>query len=68
MRTQTTSIPDLLEREPELEALKEAVARTREGAGRALLIEAPAGVGKTRLVASVRALARDTLSAPGPTG
>ena len=54
-----TSIPDLLERERELEALREAVARTREGAGSAVLIEAQAGVGKSRLMASARALARD---------
>ena len=59
MRTQTTSIPDLLERERELETLGEAVARTREGAGGALLIEAPAGVGKSRLMGSARMLARD---------
>ena len=58
--SQTTSIPDLLEREPELEALTAAVAGAREGAGRSLLIEAPAGVGKSRLLASARALARDT--------
>ena len=54
-----TSIPDLLERERELEALREAVARTCEGAGSAVLIEARAGVGKSRLMASARALARD---------
>jgi DNA-binding CsgD family transcriptional regulator len=59
MRRQTTSIPELLEREPELEALSEAVARTREGAGRCVLIEAPAGVGKSRLLARVHRLARD---------
>ena len=59
MRTQPTSIPDLLERERELNALGDAVARTREGVGSALLIEAPAGVGKSRLVASARALARE---------
>jgi Rad3-related DNA helicase len=59
MRTQTSPNPDLLEREPELEALAGAVARTHEGAGRCLVIEAPAGVGKSRLVAGARALARD---------
>lgn len=59
MGSQTTSIPTLLERERELEALGEAVARTREGAGGALLIEAPAGVGKSRLVASARVLGRE---------
>jgi AAA ATPase-like protein len=51
--------PHLLEREPELEALAEAVARTGEGAGRALLMEAPAGLGKSRLLASTAALAEE---------
>ena len=59
MGSQTTSIPTLLERERELEALGAAVARTREGGGGALLIEAPAGVGKSRLVASARVLGRE---------
>jgi ATP/maltotriose-dependent transcriptional regulator MalT len=59
MRSQPTSIPDLLERDFELEVLTEAVARTRDRTGRGLLIEAPAGVGKSRLVAGARALARD---------
>jgi DNA-binding CsgD family transcriptional regulator len=59
MRSKTTSIPHLLEREPELEALGNALARTREGAGGCLLIEGPAGVGKSRLLASARALAAD---------
>src|ERR1700755_2655408 len=54
----TTSIPELLERELELEALAGAVARARAGAGRCVVIEAPAGVGKSRLVAGVRRLAR----------
>jgi hypothetical protein len=43
MRRQTTSIPHLLERERELEALGDAVARTREGAGSCFVIEGPAG-------------------------
>jgi DNA-binding CsgD family transcriptional regulator len=59
MRSETTSIPHLLEREPELEALGAAVERTREGGGCCLVIEGPAGVGKSRLVASGRALAQE---------
>jgi DNA-binding CsgD family transcriptional regulator len=59
MRSKTTSIPHLLEREPELEALGGALARTREGAGGCVLIEGPPGVGKSRLLASARALAAD---------
>ena len=59
MRSQTTSIPHLLEREPELDALRRAVERAHEGAGGCVLIEGPAGVGKSRLMASGRALARE---------
>ena len=59
MRSQRTSTPNLLEREPELEALGAAVARAGEGTGGCLLIEGPAGVGKSRLMASGRALAQD---------
>jgi predicted ATPase len=54
MGSQTTSIPALLERENELEALRRAVADAREGAGRVVLVEGPAGVGKSRLLASAR--------------
>jgi AAA ATPase domain len=59
MGNQTTSIPALLERESELEALRRAVADAREGAGRVVLVEGPAGVGKSRLLASARTSARD---------
>ena len=59
MRSQRTSTPNLLEREPELEALGAAVARAAEGTGGCLLIEGPAGVGKSRLMASGRTLAED---------
>jgi DNA-binding CsgD family transcriptional regulator len=60
MRSKTTTIPDLLEREPELEALDDALARTRDGTGGCLLIEGPAGVGKSRLLASARARAAES--------
>src|SRR5687767_8896616 len=59
MPSKTTSTPHLLEREPELEALAGVVERTREGTGGCLLIEGPPGVGKSRLLASARALAAD---------
>ena len=59
MRSQRTSTPHLLEREPELDALGRAVARAREGSGGCLLIEGPAGVGKSGLMASGRALAQE---------
>jgi DNA-binding CsgD family transcriptional regulator len=58
MRSQSTSTPHLLEREPELEALGAAVERAREGAGGCVLIEGPAGVGKSGLMASARRLAQ----------
>jgi DNA-binding CsgD family transcriptional regulator len=53
------STPHLLEREPELRALGGAVERAREGRGACLLVEGPAGVGKSRLMASARGLAED---------
>ena len=59
MGSQTTSIPALLERESELEELAMAVAGAREGAGRVVLVVGPAGVGKSRLLASVRASASE---------
>jgi DNA-binding CsgD family transcriptional regulator len=59
MRSKTTTIPHLLEREPELEALGDALARAADGSGGCVLIEGPAGVGKSRLVASARARAAE---------
>ena len=47
----------LLEREAELAALQAAVDAAASGAGRFVAIEGRAGMGKTRLVAEVRALA-----------
>jgi DNA-binding CsgD family transcriptional regulator len=59
MRSKPTTIPHLLEREPELEALDDALARTRDGTGGCLLIEGPAGVGKSRLLATARTRAAE---------
>jgi DNA-binding CsgD family transcriptional regulator len=42
--------PILLERERELATLTEALAAAREGSGRLVLVEAPAGIGKTSLL------------------
>jgi DNA-binding CsgD family transcriptional regulator len=42
----------LLEREVELEALDAAVDAARRGAGRLVVIEGPAGIGKSRLLAA----------------
>jgi hypothetical protein len=49
--------PRLLEREGELETLVGFIADTRAGAGSLLVIEGPAGIGKTRLLAAARDLA-----------
>jgi DNA-binding CsgD family transcriptional regulator len=50
---------DLLEREAELEALRGPLADIRDGRGRLLLLEAPAGRGKSALLAALSASARD---------
>jgi DNA-binding CsgD family transcriptional regulator len=59
MGSQTTAGRDLLERERELDALGAALEHSRDGAGRVVLIEGPAGVGKSRLLASARASAHE---------
>ena len=46
---------ELLEREHELTALDALVEATQAGDGRLLVIEGPAGIGKTRLLAEARA-------------
>jgi DNA-binding NarL/FixJ family response regulator len=48
----------LLERELETEHLRRAVDHTFHGVGRVVVIEGPAGIGKTRLVGVSRELAR----------
>lgn len=49
----------LLERELELAALADGVAAAQAGAGRLVLVEGPAGIGKTRLLSAACALAED---------
>jgi DNA-binding CsgD family transcriptional regulator len=61
----------LIERDTELGALTEAVARLREGQGAAILIEGPAGAGKSALVDHAATLALGAglqvrRTAPGP--
>ena len=46
---------DLLERSRELDALRDLAASAREGQGAVVLIEGPAGIGKSRLVAAALA-------------
>lgn len=48
---------DLHEREAELGALAEALAAARAGTGRLIVVAGPAGIGKSRLLAEVRATA-----------
>jgi DNA-binding CsgD family transcriptional regulator len=51
--------PSLLEREPQLAALHELLSGARAGEGGSATIVAPAGLGKSRLLAEAAALARD---------
>jgi predicted ATPase len=48
----------LLEREGEVEAIADAIGGVRDGVGQALLIEGPAGIGKTALVGELRGRAK----------
>ena len=48
----------LLEREREIAALERLLDRTRESRGAVVLIEGPAGIGKSRLLAAARERAR----------
>jgi DNA-binding CsgD family transcriptional regulator len=49
----------LLERGQELARLREALEGARAGRGRTLVVDGPAGIGKTALLLSTRALARE---------
>ena len=51
-------MPTTLERETELDCIAAALDDAAAGRGRLLVIEGPAGIGKTRLVADARALAK----------
>jgi len=48
----------LLEREDDLARIEGALARARDGRGTLILVEGPAGVGKTALLAEARAIAQ----------
>jgi DNA-binding CsgD family transcriptional regulator len=50
----------LLERSAELARIEAALGEARRGRGRFLVIEGPAGIGKTALLAAARAAASDT--------
>lgn len=49
----------LLERSHELKLLQAAIADTRDGSGRVVIIEGPAGIGKTALLAQARSAAAE---------
>jgi DNA-binding CsgD family transcriptional regulator len=53
------SAEQLVERETELEAIRAAVDHASAGAGRLLVIEGPAGIGKTRLLHAARETANE---------
>jgi len=50
----STEASELLEREPELGAMDETIAAAARGAGGLVVVEAPAGLGKTGLLAGAR--------------
>ena len=58
-RTSTGRALELLERDVELDALIACVEDARRGAGRLLMLEGVAGIGKTRLLGRARELARE---------
>jgi len=49
----------LLERDDELEHVEAALAQARAGRGRIVVVEGPAGIGKTALLAAARTAAAD---------
>ncbi len=61
------SSPLFIGRQPELEALTEAVERAREGAAAVILIGGEAGIGKTRLIdeVSARSIERGAIALQG---
>src|SRR4051794_40443141 len=54
MTPESSSTPALLERDSELEAIDRAVARALDGSGGLLVIDGPAGVGKSALIDAAR--------------
>jgi DNA-binding CsgD family transcriptional regulator len=61
--------PGLLERDREMAAIAAAIAEARAGNGRLVVVEGPAGIGKSHLIAAIRAGVRaaglDVLQASG---
>ena len=53
----TAAVPTLLDHEAELAQLRDLVARATAGVGSMLLIDAPAGIGKTALLQAAREMA-----------
>jgi DNA-binding CsgD family transcriptional regulator len=57
--TEATQSPALLERTGELKALGEAIAQAEDGAGGALVVLGPAGIGKSSLLGAAGEMARE---------
>jgi DNA-binding CsgD family transcriptional regulator len=57
--TQAAATPQLLERSEELARIESALADARTGRGTFVVIEGPAGIGKTALLEAARAAAED---------
>jgi DNA-binding SARP family transcriptional activator len=54
----TTSVEELVERDTELGVIAEAVEDVRRGGSQVLVVEGPAGIGKSRLLVEARTLAQ----------
>jgi hypothetical protein len=54
---------DLVEREPEMRAVEDALAKVQHGQGGTLLVQGPAGIGKSRLMAEAAAAGGGTRAA-----
>src|SRR4051794_11105801 len=61
MASEATVVADLLEREREVALIAEVLGSGAAASGRGLLVEGPAGIGKTRLLEAARAVADDEL-------
>src|SRR6201986_2635444 len=56
----------IVEREQESAVLAQSIAAARDGQGHLVLIDGPAGIGKTRLLAEMRQQAAPSMTVLGP--
>src|SRR4051794_37566948 len=68
MASESTIVADLLEREREVALIGTLLEAGAARNGPGLLIEGPAGIGKTRLLAAAREAAADDLAVAGARG